>query len=158
MAPFDVIIAAEGSRGTVRPRRAGWDPDIRFDLARRDMDLLQRGLGILSDICWAAGAEAILPGLHGVPDMITSKAEAELLRTKHLEARHTIAAGNHAFGTARMSRRPEDGVVDEHGRCHDLENVYIADTSIFPGSPAVNPMLTCMALADRIALGIADRW
>ena len=35
---------------------------------------------------------------------------------------------------------------------------YISDTGIFSGSPAVNPMLTCMALAERIALGIAARW
>ncbi|MCC6551969.1 MAG: GMC family oxidoreductase [Polyangiaceae bacterium] len=158
MAPFDVIVAADSSRGTVRPRRGSWDPDIRFDLARSDMALLQRGIGILSDICWAAGAEAILPGLHGVPDMISSRADSEILRTRRIEARDTIAAANHAFGTARMSRRPEDGVVDESGRCHDLDNVYIADTSIFAGSPAVNPMLTCMALADRIACGIAERW
>ena len=158
MAPFDVIVACEASRGSVRPRRGSLEPDIRFEFARRDVDLLQRGLGILSDICWAAGAESILPGLHGVPDMITSKEASEVLRTRRLEARDTISAANHAFGTARMSRRPEAGVVDESGRCHDLDNVYIADTSIFPGSPAVNPMLTCMALADRIACGIADRW
>jgi choline dehydrogenase-like flavoprotein len=158
MAPFDVIVAADRSRGTVRPRRGSWDPDIRFDLDPRDVERMQRGLGILSDICWAAGAEAVLPGLHGVPDMLRSPEEAEILRRMRLEGRQTITAANHAFGTARMSRRPEDGVADEQGRCHDVENVYIADTSLFPGSPAVNPMLTCMALADRIACGIAARW
>jgi choline dehydrogenase-like flavoprotein len=156
MAPFDVIIAAERSRGTVRPRRGSLDPEIRFDFAQQDVELIQRGLGILSDICWAAGATAIMPGLHGVPDLITSKEEAEILRTKRLSAKDMVAAANHAFGTTRMARRPEDGVVDERGRCHDTENVYVADTGIFPGSPAVNPMLTCMALADRIALGIAE--
>jgi len=57
-----------------------------------------------------------------------------------------------------MSRRAADGVVDEDGRCHVLDNLYVVDTSIFPGSPAVNPMLTCMALADRIARGLAARW
>ena len=77
---------------------------------------------------------------------------------RRLDGRDTITAANHAFGSARMSRRSADGVVDEDGRCHDLDNVYVADTSIFPGSPAVNPMLTCMALADRIACGIASRW
>jgi choline dehydrogenase-like flavoprotein len=69
-----------------------------------------------------------------------------------------IMAANHAFGTTRMSRRAEDGVVDEDGRCHAVDNLYVSDTGIFPGSPAVNPMLTCMALADRIALQIAARW
>ena len=158
MAPFDVIIAAEHSRGSVRARRRGWDPDIRFDFAQQDVDLIQRGLGILSDICWAAGAEAILPGVHGVPDRIESKEESEILRTRRLTGRDTISAANHAFGTTRMSKRPEDGVVDEDGRCHDLDNVFIADTGIFPGSPAVNPMLTCMALADHVAARIAAAW
>jgi choline dehydrogenase-like flavoprotein len=154
MAPFDVIIAADHSRGAVRARRGSWDPDLRFDFARQDVELIQRGLGILSDICWASGATGILPGLHGVPELLTSKEESDILRTKKLEGKDTISAANHAFGTTRMSRHPAGGVVDETGRCHDLENVYIADTGIFPGSPAVNPMLTCMALADRIAHGI----
>ncbi|AKT41386.1 FAD-dependent oxidoreductase [Chondromyces crocatus] len=158
MAPFDVIIAAERSRGSVRLRRGTLEPDIRFDLDQRDVERLQRGLGYLSDICWAAGAEAVMPGLFGVPDLLKSREEAEVLRQMKLTARHTITAGNHAFGTARMSHQARDGVVDEWGRCHETENVYVADTSVFPGSPAVNPMLTCMALADRIARGIAVRW
>jgi choline dehydrogenase-like flavoprotein len=157
MAPFDVIIAAEHSRGTVSPKRTGWNPDITFDFAREDVALIQRGLGILSDICWAAGADSILPGIHGLPEQIRSKAEAERLRTQRMDAKHMITASNHAFSTTRMSRRPEDGVVDEHGRCHGLDNVYVADTGIFPGSPAVNPMLTCMAMADKIAHGLIDR-
>jgi choline dehydrogenase-like flavoprotein len=157
MAPFDVIIAADRSRGAVRARRSGWDPDITFHFDDADMVVLQRGLGILSDICWASGAVGILPGLHGVPELLESKADAELLRTKKLAPADTISAANHAFGTTRMSLRPEDGVVDEDGRFHDLDNLFIADTGIFPGSPAVNPMLTCMAMADRIAQGIAAR-
>jgi choline dehydrogenase-like flavoprotein len=122
------------------------------------MSLIQRGLGVLSDICWASGAVGILPGLHGVPELIESKAEAEILRTKKLVPADTVSAANHAFGTTRMSRHPEDGAVDEDGRLHGLDNLYVADTGIFPGSPAVNPMLTVMALADRIARGIAARW
>lgn len=156
MAPFDVIIAADRSRGSVRPRRRGLEPDIRFELDRADVELLQRGVGILSDICWAAGAESILPGIHGLPERITSKEQAEVLKRTKFAARDTIAAANHAFGTTRMAKRAELGVTDEDGRCHDLENVHVADTGIFPGSPAVNPMLTCMALADRIALRLAE--
>jgi choline dehydrogenase-like flavoprotein len=158
MAPFDVIIAAEHSRGAVRARRSGWDPDLTFHFADEDVALIQRGLGILSDICWASGAIGILPGIHGVPELIESKADAEILRTKKLVAADTISAANHAFGTTRMSKRAEDGVVDEDGRCHGLDNLYVVDTGVFPGSPAVNPMLTCMALADRIARGLAARW
>lgn len=157
MAPYDVIIAAEHSHGAVKPKRGSLEPDLTFHFAAEDVARIQRGLGILSDICWAAGAESILPGLHGVPEHIFSKRDAEVLRTKRLEPKDMISAGNHAFGSTRMAPRPEDGVVDEDGRCHGLDNLYIADTGIFPGSPAVNPMLTCMALADRVAAGIAAR-
>ena len=40
-------------------------------------------------------------------------------------------------------------MVDELGRCHDLDNLYIADTGIFPQCTSVNPMFTGMALAHR---------
>lgn len=155
LAPFDVICAADNSSGSVRPRGRSVEPDIRYHFDQRDVDLMQKGLTILSDICWAAGAESILPGLHGIPEVIHSKAEAEVIRRHRLEAKDTISAANHAFCTARMSPDEERGAVDEDGRCHGLDNVYLADTSIFAASSGVNPMLLCMALADRIAQRIA---
>jgi choline dehydrogenase-like flavoprotein len=154
MAPFDVIIAADRSRGAVRAKASSFDPDISFDFHRDDVKLIQRGLGILSDICWAAGAEAILPGLHGIPEELKSKRESEVIRTMSLRGSDTITAANHAFGSTRMSKSPSAGVVDDTGKVHELDNLYIADTGIFAGSPAVNPMLTCMALADRQAARI----
>jgi choline dehydrogenase-like flavoprotein len=47
-------------------------------------------------------------------------------------------------------------VVDEFGRCHDLDNLWIADTGVFPRCTGVNPMLTGMALAHRTALALAE--
>jgi choline dehydrogenase-like flavoprotein len=157
MAPFDVIIAADRSSGEVSAKRGSFEPDLRFDFDDEDVRLIQRGLGILSDICWASGAKAILPGLHGVPEVLHSKKESEILRTMKLRGSDTITAANHAFGTTRMSRSPDQGVVDEDGRCHDLDNLYVSDTGIFAASPAVNPMLTVMALADRVAEKVAAR-
>ena len=157
MAPYDVFVAAEHSRGQVRPKPWSSEPDIRFQLEQPDVDLLIRGLSILSDIAWAAGAVEVLPGLHGIPERLRSRDESQILRTRRFDARDTVVASNHTFGTTRMSRHAADGVVDEDGRCHELDNVYVADTGIFVGSPAVNPMLTVMALADRIAGGIARR-
>lgn len=157
LAPFDVICAADHSSGSVRRRPGSDEPDIKYDFDQRDVDIMRKGLGVLSDICWAAGAKAILPGLHDIPEVIHRREDAECIREADLKANHTIAASNHAFCTTRMSHRPEDGVVDERGRCHEWDNVYISDTGNFAASPGVNPMLLCMALADRIALGIADR-
>ena len=66
-----------------------------------------------------------------------------------------VIGGNHAFCTTRMHGNPARGVVDEYGRCHDIRNLYIADTGVFPQCPSVNPMWTAMALAHRTALRIS---
>jgi choline dehydrogenase-like flavoprotein len=157
LAPFDVICAADHSVGSVRPRSRGWDPDLKFHFDQRDVASMQEGVGILSDICWAAGAESILPGLNGVPEVLRSRREAEIIRTYKLKATDTISAANHAFCTTRMATDPRKGAVDAFGRCHGTDNLYVADTGIFAASPGVNPMLLCMALADRIALHLVDR-
>lgn len=157
-APFDVITAANRSRGRVKTPLWGWEPDIRFDLHPTDMEIVRRGVAILSDICWASGAKAVLPGIHGLPEVLRSREEAEILRTAAYGPEDAIIGSNHAFGTTRMSRRAEDGVVNELGEHHGLCGLYVADSGIFAGSPGVNPMLTVMALADMIARHIAQRY
>ena len=56
-----------------------------------------------------------------------------------------------ACGTCRMGEDPAASVVDSTGQCHDLDNVYIADSSVFPSCPSVGPGLTTIALALRMA-------
>ena len=41
---------------------------------------------------------------------------------------------------------------------HGLDWLYVADGSLFPGSSGVNPYVTIMALADRVAESLRDRW
>ena len=62
----------------------------------------------------------------------------------------------HNLGTARMSERPEDGVVDKRGRTHDVKNLFISDGSVFTTGAAANPTLTIVALAIRQAEYIAE--
>ncbi|WP_371029577.1 GMC family oxidoreductase [Pseudoclavibacter sp. JSM 162008] len=57
----------------------------------------------------------------------------------------------HNLGTARMSERPEDGVVDRWGASHDVPNLFVGDGSVFTTSAAANPTLTIVALAMRQA-------
>ena len=55
----------------------------------------------------------------------------------------------HNMGTARMSARADDGVVDEFGRAHDVPNLFVSDGSVFTTGAAANPTLTIVALALR---------
>jgi choline dehydrogenase-like flavoprotein len=59
------------------------------------------------------------------------------------------------MGTARMGDDPETSVVDRFGRMHELDNVQIADGSVFTTSGGFNPTLTIMALALRAARHIS---
>jgi choline dehydrogenase-like flavoprotein len=61
------------------------------------------------------------------------------------------AAGKHHMGTTRMSQNAREGVVDENCRVHGISNLYIAGSSVFPTSGMVNPTLTIVALAVRLA-------
>ena len=57
----------------------------------------------------------------------------------------------HPCGTTRMSADPRHGVVDRHCRVHGVDNLYIAGSSVFPTNGHVNPTLTVIALAVRLA-------
>ena len=56
-----------------------------------------------------------------------------------------------ACGTCRLGSDPASSVVNLEGRCHELQNLWIADASVFPGCPAVGPGLTVIAHALRVA-------
>jgi choline dehydrogenase-like flavoprotein len=63
----------------------------------------------------------------------------------------------HVMGTARMGDDPSSSVVDPWGRVHDLDNVYLADGSVFVSAGGFNPTLTIMALSLRMARHLAGR-
>ena len=56
-----------------------------------------------------------------------------------------------------MGADPATSVAGPYGELHDVEGVWIGDTSAFPTALGVNPMVTCMALARRTAMAILGR-
>jgi choline dehydrogenase-like flavoprotein len=61
-----------------------------------------------------------------------------------------IAGCAHQAGTARMGDDPATSVVNADCRAHEIDNLYLVDTSVFPSIGAVNPALTAMANAIRV--------
>jgi choline dehydrogenase-like flavoprotein len=61
-----------------------------------------------------------------------------------------VEATSHQCGTARMGDDPATSVVDADLKAHDVDNLWIADSSVFPSSAAVNPAITVAALALRL--------
>jgi GMC oxidoreductase len=59
--------------------------------------------------------------------------------------------GYHQIGTVRMSENKKLGVVDGHCRVHELKNLYVAGSAVFPTSGQANPTFAAVALAVRLA-------
>lgn len=69
----------------------------------------------------------------------------------HARGEAPLSVVGFGCGTCRMGEDAASSVVDPQGKCHELENLYIADSSIFPSCPSVGPGLTVIALALRLA-------
>ena len=57
----------------------------------------------------------------------------------------------HVCGTCRFGTDPETSVLNAHNRAHEVDNLYVVDTSFFPSSAGLNPSLTVAANALRVA-------
>jgi choline dehydrogenase-like flavoprotein len=74
-----------------------------------------------------------------------------------LDQRIPLAGVAHQCGTIRFGADPADSALDVNCKAHDVDNLYVVDTSFFPSSSAVNPALTAMANALRVGDHLLER-
>ncbi len=126
---------------------------ITYQLTRDDSRRLVFGIARAAELYYAAGAREVYPQVSGIATLPRSRiAELEAAppprRALRLEAFHPM-------GTARMDADPRRGVSDTDGAVHGAAGLYIADGSLLPSSLGVNPMITIIAIASRVAGQIA---
>jgi choline dehydrogenase-like flavoprotein len=142
LAQFGLMVSDHG-RGSVHALRGR--PLIRYDLSREDLERFRRGLRHLDELFRAAGAlEVFLPLPAGTHPETARRRDLKLLAF-------------HPLGTARADAHPARGVVDGDLQLHEAENVFVADGSVVPSALGVNPQLTIMALATRLAFALSGR-
>jgi choline dehydrogenase-like flavoprotein len=142
LAMFGLMVS-DSSRGSVRS--LGGRPLIRYDLNDADLQRFRTGLARMEELFLAAGArEVYLPLPRDV-------------RPERARVRDLKLMAFHPLGTARADARPTHGVVDGELALHGVEGVHVADGSVVPSALGVNPQLTIMALATRLAFGLLDR-
>jgi choline dehydrogenase-like flavoprotein len=153
IAVFGGMIHDAGG-GVVR-RGPGREPLVTYKMAKRDRATVPRVIRLMADTFFAAGAkECFLPvlGLHAqTPDSLPT------LDLEGLPGRRFECASQHPLGSCRMGATPQDGAVDDSGKVWDVDGLYIADGSVVPTSLGVNPQLTIMAMALRIARRMLER-
>ena len=142
LAQFGVMIC-DRSRGSVR-ERAG-KVQIRYDLGVDDVAAFARGIELMAEIYRAAGAREVYLPL------------AEDRPPGPVRARDLTLMGFHPLGTARADADPARGVVDGDLRVHGVDGLYVADGSVVPSSLGVNPQITIMALATRLAYALLGK-
>ena len=142
LAQFGLMIS-DDSRGRVRS--VGGRPFVRYDLSDADVARVKAGLERLAELFWAAGATSVLLPLARQPELRPGESLPDL-RPQDLKL-----MAFHPLGSARMDARPAHGVLDANGRVHGTEGVYVCDGSAVPSSLGVNPQITIMTLATRLA-------
>jgi choline dehydrogenase-like flavoprotein len=148
------LMVSDVSRGLVR-ERAG-RVEIRYDLCREDVATFKRGIEHLCELYAAAGAQLVFPPVEGVAELRPADGLDEL-RSRELHARDLTLMAFHPLGTARADARPEHGVVDGDLKLHGAGGVYVSDASAIPSSIGVNPQITIMALATRLAYHLLEK-
>jgi len=120
----------------------------RYKLTQEDTDRLTFGIARAAEIHFAAGATEVYPNIPRAGVLTPRKlADFESTRFKSSELR---LEAFHPMGTARISP-PGAGACAPDGSVHGTQALYVADASLFPTSLGVNPMMTIIAFANRIA-------
>ena len=118
-----LVMVNDDNNGSVQVGENGEESfDAAFTAAERER--IDGALDFTRDVLRAAGASSV---------------------------RWTGLLTTHVQGTCRMGSDPERSVVDADGQSWDVKRLYVGDGSLVPRTLSVNPSLTIMALADRLA-------
>ncbi|POS71031.1 long chain fatty alcohol oxidase [Diaporthe helianthi] len=178
-----ISVARDRDPGRVLMDPATGDLRIEYTPSAFDRANAIEGDIALCKIMYVTGAREINPFIHGVDPFVRDDAELQAARAAAEDAQargcglyqiddpsfsawldkarrlgnilgNPPCSSAHQMGSCRMSASEEDGVVDAFGRVWATEGLYVADSSVFPSASGVNPMITVMAIADRIARAV----
>jgi choline dehydrogenase-like flavoprotein len=129
---------------------------VTYRLTGEDAGRLVFGIARAADLLYAAGATEVYPQIAGIP--IIKKGRIAELEASPPPASALRLEAFHPMGTARMDADPARGVVGTDGAVHGASGLYVADGSLLPSSIGVNPMMTIIAMASRVARQMAARF
>jgi choline dehydrogenase-like flavoprotein len=111
------------------------------------------GIARAAEVHFAAGATEVYPNIPRVGVLKPGDlAQFEATRFKASELR---LEAFHPMGTARISADPRRGVCAPDGSVNGTRGLYVADASLFPTAPGVNPMMTIIAFAKQVSREVA---
>jgi len=139
----------DGPNGRIVPTM-GPEPLMLYNMQTEEKNLAVRGLKMLAEVFFAAGAKKVLSAFHGLEEF-DNMDQINAVDPERIKANQIECAAFHPLGTARMGTDPRDSVVDVWGRVHDAKGLYVIDGSVFPTALSVNSQLPIMTMALRLA-------
>ena len=121
--------------------RLGADGRINLDYTHNNLD----------------GHERLVKTLHGALDGFVDHAHPFSQHRLELDSLLPLYGTAHQVGTARFGTDPTSSVLDVNCKAHELDNLYVVDSSFFVSSAAVNPTLTIVANAMRVGDHLKQR-
>lgn len=143
---------------------------LDYSVSKFDRQALLETILIAVDVLYIEGAKEIIHPHQWVPSFKSDKPKHErsIKDSDFVEWRKQVASypldpygttygSAHQMSSCRISGKgPRYGAADLRGRLFECDNVYVADASAMPTASGANPMVTTMAIARKISLGIAD--
>ncbi|HSM03634.1 MAG TPA: GMC family oxidoreductase [Longimicrobiales bacterium] len=148
--------AVEGNR--IEVDREG-RPVVRYGFTPVVRERMAAATRAATRIFFGAGAVRVHAPLADPPVLTADEAPMDLdvrIHPRHFLPGRTSVSAAHLMGGCGMGTDATDSVTDSRGRVHGVPWLRVADSALFADSVEINPYLTVMALADRVAEGILD--
>lgn len=149
---LSAALVEDSTSGRVRVLPGGL-PWASYRMDQAGLARILRGVELLGEIQFAAGAESLLLPFEEHPHAKDMEELRAILRTG-VDPRGIELVTVHAMGTCAMGGDPRRHPVDPAGRLRGVEGLWVADASVLPSSPGINPQIAIQALAARTATGI----
>src|SRR4051812_3180918 len=147
------VIVGTGNYGWISKALTG-GPGINFTPREADLRTMHRGLKLLGEILFEAGAERVMLNAWDYVEM-GSADELDKLEPVVMSGDNITLGTGHPQGGNPLGLDGRRSVVDGDFRVHGYSNLHVCDASVFPSSLTVNPQLTVMGLAHYAAGRIA---
>lgn len=144
------LLIRDHSSGQITRSSEG-KPKISYHIGYSDRQKLSKGLATITDMFFAAEAKGVMPILRG-SRFFDSRNQARDHIKKVEDPADMNMYASHPMGSCRIGANPKNSVVRAlDGRCHDVEGLYITDSSLFPSALGANPQMTIMAQSFALA-------
>ena len=133
-------------------------PKVHYEISKRDGERLKEGIARAWECHQAAGAESVFASLTGTRSPPLEPATRTNIRSQvqSLELSEIQLYSAHQMSTCRMSTNHRRGVADPSGKVFETQSIFVADSSLLPSAPGVNPMITVMGMARHVGKQLAE--